>query len=228
MRSIEPVSAPADGYPADAPRDCPICPRLRAFREYWRHREPEWFNAPVPTFVSAEGDATVRLLVVGLAPGLRGANSTGRPFTGDFAGELLYSMLSRHGFSRGRFAARADDGLVLKDAAITNAVRCVPPENRPNGAEISSCRGYLAATISRFPNLRAVITLGRIAHDSTLRALGSRVNAAPFSHGGRHAIAGLEIFASYHCSRYNTQTRRLTEPMFAAVFEEVRDFLDSA
>src|SRR6187399_601418 len=149
-------------------RNCPLCPRLVAFREAWRQREPAWFNAPVPSF----GPVDARLLIVGLAPGLRGANRTGRPFTGDFAGELLYRTLVSFGFARGIFQARPDDGLTLIATAITNAVRCVPPENKPVGAEIATCRRFLAATIAGLPRLEAVLSLGAISHQSVVRALG--------------------------------------------------------
>lgn len=210
-------------------RDCPLCPRLAAFREAWREREPSWFNAPVPTFLPPGpppgGEDSVRLLIVGLAPGLRGANRTGRPFTGDYAGDLLYSTLISHGLARGEFKARPDDGLELVGTAITNAVRCVPPENKPVGAEISSCRTFLVPTIARFKNLRAVLALGSIAHQSTVRALGGRVAACPFKHGGRYEIGGVTLFSSYHCSRYNTNTGVLTEKMFVSVFSEIRAFL---
>jgi uracil-DNA glycosylase family 4 len=211
---------------AEPGRDCPLCPRLHSFIALWRAREPEWFNAPVPTFTAAGGDETVRLLIVGLAPGLRGANRTGRPFTGDYAGDLLYSTLSRFGLSRGEFKARPDDGVELVETALTNAVRCVPPENKPVGAEISTCRGFLTPTIARFPNLRAILTLGTIAHQSTVRALGQRVAAFPFAHGAAQNIGTVRVFSSYHCSRYNTNTGRLTEEMFVSVFSDIRDFLD--
>ena len=213
--------------PCEPGRDCAICPRLHGFIAGWRTREPSWHNAPVPTFADSAGDDAVRLLIVGLAPGLRGANRTGRPFTGDFAGDLLYSTLSRFGFSTGTFAARPDDGVQLKGAAITNAVRCVPPENKPDGGEINACRPFLKATLSRFPNLQAVLALGTIAHQSTVRALGLKVAALPFSHGGFHQTGPLALFSSYHCSRYNTNTGRLTEAMFIAVFAEIRNWLDS-
>lgn len=188
-------------------------------------REPAWFNAPVPTFLPPEGHETVRFLIVGLAPGLRGANRTGRPFTGDYAGELLYATLKRFGFASGTFEARPDDSLTLVGTAITNAVRCVPPENKPAGAEIATCRQFLVPTIASFPRLDAILTLGGIAHQSTVRALGGRVAAHPFKHGGQHRIADLTLFSSYHCSRYNTNTGVLTEAMFVDVFEEVRRFL---
>ncbi len=202
------MSSPPDAR--EPARDCPACPRLVAFREAAREREPGWHNAPVPSF----GDPTARLLIVGLAPGLRGANRTGRPFTGDYAGDLLYTTLAENGLSTGVFAARPDDGLALVDTMLTNAVRCVPPENKPTGGEISNCRPFLAATIAGLPRLRAIVALGRVAHESTLRALGRRPDAFPFRHGARHRIEGLSLFDSYHCSRYNTQTRRLTPQMF--------------
>lgn len=211
---------------ATPPRDCPICPRLAAFRHHWREREPNWHNAPVPSFLPPEGAASVRLLVVGLAPGVRGANRSGRPFTGDYAGDLLYATLKRFGFADGEFEARIDDTLRLRGAAITNAVRCVPPENKPTGAEINDCRRFLVPTIDALPALRAIVTLGRIAHDSTLRALGVRLRDAPFGHGAMHEAKGLAIVSSYHCSRYNTNTGRLTEPMFADVFRTARERLD--
>ncbi len=204
-------------------RDCPRCPRLVAFRETWRAREPSWHNAPVPSF----GAVTARLLIVGLAPGLRGANRTGRPFTGDFAGDLLYGTLAQFGFSIGTFAARPDDGLELCDARITNAVRCVPPENKPVGEEIKQCRDFLKATIAEMPNLAALVALGRIAHDTTVATFGRRISAVPFGHGATHALDGLTLFDSYHCSRYNTNTGVLTPDMFRAVFAAVRGYLDA-
>jgi uracil-DNA glycosylase family 4 len=205
-------------------RDCPLCPRLEAFRKEWRGREPAWFNAPVPSF----GPETARLLIIGLAPGLQGANRTGRPFTGDHAGVLLYGTLARFGFARGTYEARTDDGLELVDARITNAVRCVPPENKPTGAEISTCRDFLKATIAEMTELRAIVALGRIAHDSAVAALAGRRSQAPFTHGGSHVIGELQLFDSYHCSRYNTNTGVLTPDMFYSVFGKVRGFLDAA
>lgn len=213
-------------HPAEPHRDCPLCPRLHDFINQWRGREPDWFNAPVPSFIAARGDESVRLLIIGLAPGLRGANRTGRPFTGDYAGDLLYATLAQFGFSRGLFQARPDDGLELVEAALTNAVRCVPPENKPVGAEINTCRRFLAATIERFPNLQAILTLGTIAHQSTVRALGLRIADYPFSHGAQHSAGRLQLFSSYHCSRYNTNTGRLTEEMFVSVFAAIRQHLD--
>jgi uracil-DNA glycosylase family 4 len=212
--------------PIEPSLDCPLCPRLHDFVADWRRREPLWHNAPVPTFLPAAGRDDVRLLVVGLAPGLRGANRTGRPFTGDYAGDLLYRTLSRYGFARGSYEARPDDGLELVATAITNAVRCVPPENKPVGAEIATCRSFLAATVDSFPRLSAIVTLGSIAHQSTVRALGGRVAAHPFRHGAASPLAGFTLFSSYHCSRYNTNTGVLTEAMFASVFAGVRSHLD--
>ncbi len=211
--------------PAEPSRDCERCPRLHDFLSHWRGREPEWHNAPVPAFLPVGGIESVSLLVVGLAPGLRGANRTGRPFTGDYAGDLLYGTLGRFGFARGTFEARPDDSLELVETAIVNAVRCVPPENKPVGAEINNCRPFLGATIARCPNLRAIVTLGTIAHQSTVRALGQRVAAFPFSHGAEQQAGTVRLFSSYHCSRYNTNTGRLTEEMFVGVFQNVREFL---
>jgi uracil-DNA glycosylase len=202
--------------------NCPLCPRLAAFRETWREREPSWFNAPVPSF----GPVDARLLIVGLAPGLRGANRTGRPFTGDFAGDLLYATLQQFGFSRGTFDARPDDGLELVDARITNGVRCVPPENKPTPAEINTCRDFLSPTIAEMTNLRAIVALGRIAHETTVKALGAKRAIAPFSHGGTASIGDFTLFSSYHCSRYNTNTGVLTPEMFRGVFAAVRKHLD--
>ena len=213
---------------ADPHRDCELCPRLHSFIATWRLREPDWFNGPVPTLVGRDGDKAVRFLIVGLAPGLRGANRTGRPFTGDFAGDLLYSTLHRFGFSTGQFDARPDDGVELVETAITNAVRCVPPENKPVGAEINTCRSFLVETIRRLENLEAILTLGTIAHQSTVRALGMKVKDFPFSHGARHSAGRIALYSSYHCSRYNTNTGRLTEDMFIEVFAAVSDELGKA
>ncbi|KAB2714025.1 uracil-DNA glycosylase [Brucella intermedia] len=205
--------------------NCHICPRLHAFLQEWRRKEPSWHNAPVPPFLPAD-DADVRLLIVGLAPGLRGANRTGRPFTGDYAGDLLYSTLCEFGFATGKFEARPDDSLRLLDASIVNAVRCVPPENKPIGSEINNCRQFLSPMLTRFPNLQAVVTLGTIAHQSTVRALGAPVAQHPFGHDRASDIGTLRIFSSYHCSRYNTNTGRLTDAMFRTVFRNVRDYLN--
>ena len=209
----------AEGKPG---RDCPRCPRLVAYRNACRAKEPDWFNAPVPSF----GPIDARVLIVGLAPGVQGANRTGRPFTGDFAGVLLYDTLSRYGFSRGTFDARPDDGLELIDCRITNAVRCVPPENKPTPLEIATCRDFLKPTIAEMKNLRVLVALGKIAHDSVVTAFGAKKSAAPFKHGGKNMLGEVALFSSYHCSRYNTNTGVLTPEMFRDVFEKVRAFLD--
>lgn len=204
--------------------DCPLCPRLAAFRDQWRAAEPSWFNAPVPGF----GPHDARLLIVGLAPGLRGANRTGRPFTGDFAGDLLYQTLLDFGFATGTYGARPDDGLTLRDARIVNAVRCVPPENKPTTEEIRTCRPFLHSAIAAMPNLKAIIALGKIGHDSTVAALGEKVSRVKFGHGAQAQIGPLRLFGSYHCSRYNTNTGVLTPAMFADVFRAARSYLESA
>jgi uracil-DNA glycosylase len=211
--------SPQSGAPG---RDCPRCPRLVAFRKTWRDQEPDWFNAPVDSF----GADDARLLIVGLAPGLRGANRTGRPFTGDYAGDLLYATLKEFGFATGPYEARADDGLTLADCRITNAVRCVPPENKPTPEEIATCRGFLAATIKDMPRLTAVLALGRIAHETLVVACGARRSAYPFAHGGMHKIGALTLFDSYHCSRYNTNTGVLTPKMFRDVIAKIRGHLE--
>lgn len=208
--------------------DCGLCPRLAAFRAEARAAEPTWYNAPVPGF----GNSDAGLLVVGLAPGLKGANRTGRPFTGDFAGDLLYETLRDFGFAEGRYLAHAHDGLRLKSCFVTNAVRCVPPANKPTPIEIATCRPFLAARIDAFPKLRAIVALGRIAHESVLRASHAKLAAFPFAHAAEHRLPtrdaeGLMLFDSYHCSRYNTNTGVLTREMFRAVFARVRAFLDS-
>jgi uracil-DNA glycosylase family 4 len=207
--------APPGPEPA---RDCPLCPRLAAFRADNIAAHPDWYNGPAPSF----GDPEAQLLIVGLAPGLNGANRTGRPFTGDYAGDLLYATLLKFGFARGVYEARPDDGLSLVGAMIANAVRCVPPQNKPLPAEIAACRPFLAARIAALPRLKAVLCLGRIAHESVLTALGARKSAFPFAHGAGHDVRdGLVVFDSYHCSRYNTNTRRLTTEMFEEVFRKV-------
>ena len=202
-------------------RDCPRCPRLVAFREHWRAQKPDWHNAPVASF----GPLDARVLIVGLAPGLQGANRTGRPFTGDWAGDLLYETLGEYGFAKGQYEERPDDTLTLIDCRITNAVRCVPPENKPLPVEINTCRDFLIATLREMPKLRAVVTLGRISHESTVKALGLARKAAAFSHGATASTGPLTIFSSYHCSRYNTNTGVLTPKMFKQVFANVRAYL---
>lgn len=194
----------------------------------WSERQPTWFNGPVPTF----GTADARLLIVGLAPGLRGANRTGRPFTGDYAGDLLYETLSAFGWATGTYGAEADDGFRLVDAAVTNAVRCVPPENKPTGAEIAACRPYFAATLASMERLTAIVALGKIAHDQILKTLGIPLVRMKFAHGAVHDLApyaerdwgnlsGTRLYDSYHCSRYNTNTGVLTAEMFRAVFRAI-------
>lgn len=209
------------GSPAAPPRDCPRCPRLAAFRADNRGRFADWHNAPVPSF----GPLEAPLLIVGLAPGLRGANRTGRPFTGDWAGELLYATLLRFGLAEGRYEARPDDGVRLTRARICNAVRCVPPENKPAPAEIAACNPFLKGELAAMPRLRAVLALGAVAHGAVLRALGWRVSSARFAHRARHDLDGLVLADSYHCSRYNTNTGRLTEAMFHAVFDDLMPIL---
>ena len=207
----------------EAPPDCPLCPRLLQYRQELRDLEPEWFNNPVPSF----GPEDARLLVVGLAPGVRGANKTGRPFTGDYAGDLLYSPLKKYGFAAGTYAGHAGDTLELVDCMITNAVRCVPPKNKPLGPEINACRQFLEHRIKSMPGLTSIVTLGRIAHDQTVRALQGRASNHPFGHGNTSVIRTYAITASYHCSRYNTNTGRLTEEMFHSIFASVRRALYS-
>lgn len=227
------------------PKDCPLCPRLVVFREENRAKFPDKFNAPVPPF----GGEDARLLIVGLAPGLRGANFTGRPFTGDYAGDLLYPMLVKFGWAEGVFEARADDGLKLKGARITNAVRCVPPENKPEGAEMNACRPFLADEIAALPNLKVILSLGLISHNAVLKTFGAKISAHKFAHGAVHDLSSLSfprkresiaaeetdprlrgesrlvLIDSYHCSRYNTNTGRLTTEMFEDVFRTIADLL---
>lgn len=212
--------------PAEAPLDCPLCPRLVKFRQANQRARPDWFNAPVPWF----GDTSGRLLSVGPAHGLQGANRTGRPFTGDYAGDLLYSTLAKFGLSIGTFISGSDEELALRDTLISSALRCVPPENKPTGAEIVTCRQFLISRMAQLPNLRVILALGRIAHDSTVRALDSKPATAVFGHGRRHTLtspAGLvALHDSYHCSRYNTNTGRLTVEMFHSVFAAIAKDLE--
>ncbi len=203
--------------------DCPLCPRLAAFRDTQRAVHPEWFNAPVPPF----GEEGAELLIVGLAPGLRGANRTGRPFTGDHAGSLLYTTLQKFGLAAGHYDARPDDGLALTRARITNAVRCVPPQNKPEPREIAACRHFLSNEIATLPGLRAFLALGSIAHDAVLAALGLRRPLFRFAHGAVHALPDGRLLAdSYHCSRLNTNTGKLTVAMFEEVFAALLERLD--
>jgi uracil-DNA glycosylase len=206
---------------SEPPRDCPLCPRLVAFREQWRTKEPDWFNAPVHSF----GPLDARLLIVGLAPGLRGANRTGRPFTGDYAGDLLYRSLLKFGFAAGDYGADPRDGLELRRARITNAVRCVPPQNKPEPAEIAACGRFLAGEL-RLPRLKAILALGAIAHNAVLAAKGLRRARFPFAHGAMHELPdGILLADSYHCSRLNTNTGKLTTDMFEAVIGRLADRL---
>ncbi len=196
-------------------RDCPLCPRLVAFREERRLAHPGWFNAPVPCF----GDPDAWLAIVGLAPGLQGANRTGRPFTGDFAGVLLYQTLLKFGFATGNYGGTPDDGLALDGAVIVNAVRCVPPQNKPTPTEIQTCRPFLEAPLAALPKLRVVVALGQIAHQSAVKALGGKLPKYRFGHLAEHRLpSGTVLIDSYHCSRYNQNTGRLTQEMFEAVF----------
>jgi uracil-DNA glycosylase family 4 len=205
-------------------KDCPLCPRLVAYRHANRAQEKTWHNAPVPSF----GGLNAALLVVGLAPGVRGANRTGRPFTGDYAGHLLYATLLKFGFATGVYAERADDGLQLVNCRITNAVRCVPPQNLPTPLEDKTCNKFLAAEISAMPNLRAILALGTVAHVMSLRALGLKPSAAKFAHGALHEPApGLNLANSYHVSRYNTSTKRLSTAMFEAVMANILTIISS-
>lgn len=208
----------------DAPdRECALCPRLVDFRALHRRKEPDWHNAPVPSF----GALDARLLIVGLAPGLRGANRTGRPFTGDWAGDLLYETLDIFGFAHGTYDKHPEDGLALNDCRITNAVRCVPPENKPTTAESRACLPFLSSEIAAMPNLKVILSLGGIAHGMVLVALGQRKSAWRFTHGAMHPVTpDIQLANSYHCSRYNTNTGRLTTAMFHDVFRTIRASLD--
>jgi uracil-DNA glycosylase len=195
------------------PHDCPRCPRLVGFRHDNRRNYHDFFNGPVPNW----GDASPGLMIVGLAPGLKGANRTGRPFTGDYAGDLLYATLRKFGLAAGLYDKRPDDGLALEGVLIANAVRCVPPQNKPTGDEIKTCRPFLAATVA-VHKPRAFLVLGRIAHDTLLTTLGEKRSSFPFAHGAEHQLAsGARLFDSYHCSRYNTNTNVLTTAMFEDV-----------
>lgn len=213
--------------PHEPARDCALCPRLVTYRAANAEAEPTWWNAPVPAF----GALDARLFVVGLAPGRGGANRTGRPFTGDYAGDLLYPTLIAHGFASGAYGQHAGDGLSLVDCRITNAVRCVPPENKPTGAEAKTCRPFLVAELQSAPRLEAILALGRIAHDAVCATLGVKAKDAPFGHGARHRLSvegrPVSLYDSYHCSRYNVNTGRLTPAMFDAVLTAVREELEA-
>lgn len=197
--------------------NCPLCPRLAAFRQENRHKFPDKYNAPVPAFGALDSE----FLVLGLAPGLKGANFSGRPFTGDYAGVLLYSTLLKFGFAKGTYDARHDDGLELVNCRITNGVRCVPPENKPTPQEITTCNMFLKNELAAMKNLKIVLTLGLIAHNALLKATGQKISKHKFTHGLVHQMGEFKMINSYHCSRYNTQTNRLTEEMFHDVFRSV-------
>ena len=202
---------------AEAPRNCPLCPRLVAFREACRDEHPGWWNAPVPAF----GDRDAWLAIIGLAPGKHGANRTGRPYTGDYAGELLYATLGKFGLAEGTYGADPGDGLRLKGAVILNAVKCLPPQNKTLPAEETNCRPFLMEGIAALPNLTTFIALGKVAHDSLCRSFGLSVGGNKFAHAAAHALpGGRRLIDSYHCSRYNQNTRRLDAAMFEAVFEQ--------
>jgi len=217
------MAAPPNSPPQPG-RDCPYCPRLAEFRQENRRLHPDFHNAPVPSF----GDLSARLLVVGMAPGLKGANRTGRPFTGDYAGDLLYATLLKFGFAAGTYGRDPDDGLRLVDARITNAARCVPPKNKLLPEEIRTCRQFLIPELAAMSDMKAVVALGGDSHRSVVAAFGARQAALPFGHGARHQLRpGLTLFDSYHCSRYNTNTGVLTTEMFEAVFADVRRHVDA-
>lgn len=207
------IDSPLPG--TEPPRDCSRCPRLVALRQECQAEHPDWWNAPVPAF----GDPDAWLALAGLAPGKHGANRTGRPFTGDYAGDLLFRALAAFGLSRGDYDARIDDGLTLDGAIIVNSVKCLPPQNKPAPAEIANCRPFFERQLAALPKVRVIVALGRIAHDAVLRATGARLAAHPFAHGAVHALPdGRHLVDSYHCSRHNTNTGRLTPEMFADVF----------
>ncbi|MEX6724158.1 uracil-DNA glycosylase [Parapedomonas caeni] len=205
-------------HSTEPPADCQLCPRLAGFRAANRAKFPDWFNGPVPGF----GDPDAWLLIVGLAPGLQGANRTGRPFTGDYAGDLLYATLLKFGLADGTYLQRPDDGLTLRGCFISNAVRCVPPENKPLPVEIHACRPFLEAQIAALPRLKAMVALGQVAHQSAIKAAGGKLPKYRFAHNATHKLpSGLWLVDSYHCSRYNTNTGRLTTAMFEDVFRTV-------
>jgi uracil-DNA glycosylase family 4 len=207
--------APSPLPGTEPPHDCPLCPRLVAFREALRGEHPDWWNAPVPAF----GDPNAWLCIVGLAPGKHGANRTGRPFTGDYAGDLLFATLAKFGLSTGTYAGTPDDGVTLTGAIICNSVKCLPPQNKPVPQEIHTCRPFLARQIAALPRARIFIALGQIAHQSAVKVLGGRLPKCRFGHLAEHRMPdGRMLIDSYHCSRYNQNTRRLTAEMFEAVF----------
>lgn len=207
---------------AEPPRDCPLCPRLVAYRQTNAAQHPDWWNGPAPSF----GDPAARLLVAGLAPGRTGANRTGRPFTGDHAGWMLYDTLTKTGFANGKFDARTDDGLALTDCMVTNAVRCAPPGNKPETSEENTCRPFLTKRLEDLPNLKVIVTLGDVSRRNVLKALGLKASAGIPGHGTEFQAGPYVILNSYHCSRLNTNTGRLTAEMFEQVFRRARELLD--
>ncbi len=204
--------------PIEPPHDCPLCPRLAAFRHENQKKHPDWFNGPVPCF----GPMSAPLAIAGLAPGLQGANRTGRPFTGDWAGDLLYGTLLKLGMARGNYEERADDTLELVGCRIVNSVRCVPPQNKPEPSEIKTCRQFLISELDGMKNLKVILALGKIAHDSVLKTLNARIADHPFGHDTNYEIGKIRLISSYHCSRYNTNTRRLTTEMFESVMGKAK------
>ena len=208
---------------AEPPRDCPLCPRLVAYRQTNQAQNPDWWNGPAPSF----GDPQARLLVAGLAPGRTGANRTGRPFTGDHAGWMLYDTLTKTGFANGKFDARVDDGLELIDCMVTNAVRCAPPGNKPETSEENTCRPFLTARLEALPRLKVIVTLGDVARRNLLKAIGLKASAGIPGHGTEFQAGPYIVLNSYHCSRLNTNTGRLTAEMFEAVFRRARELVDS-
>ena len=204
--------------PLAPPSDCPLCPRLAAFRHENRRKHPDWFNDPVPNF----GPLSARLLIAGLAPGLQGANRTGRPFTGDWAGDLLYETLLKLGLAKGKYEERADDTLELVNCRIANSVHCVPPQNKPEPSEIKTCRQFLTSELKTLPNVKVILALGKIAHDSVLTTLDAKISASPFKHGVAYEVGKFKLISSYHCSRYNTNTGVLTTEMFEKVVGQAK------
>lgn len=222
MNNLDYIEKHQRSLPGNAPLDCTLCPRLVEFRKTNQQKYPNFFNGPVPAFGSSDAE----LLIVGLAPGLKGANRTGRPFTGDHAGDLLYPTLKKFNFAEGNYAARIDDGLILKKAIITNAVRCVPPQNKTIGAEEANCRPFLIEQIEKLPTIRIILALGLVAHNAVLSTFGEKKSALKFGHNSMHQLSnGLKLIDSYHCSRYNTNTKRLTTEMFEDVFSNIKSYL---
>ena len=217
----------AELWGAEPPRDCPLCPRLVAYRQANAAQNPDWWNGPAPSLVPVGGPQSVRLLVAGLAPGRTGANRTGRPFTGDHAGWMLYDTLTKTGFANGKFDARTDDGLELADCMVTNAVRCAPPGNKPETSEEATCRPFLTQRLKDLPNLKVIVTLGDVSRRNVLKAIGLKASAGPPGHGTEFQAGPYVILNSYHCSRLNTNTGRLTAEMFEAVFRRARELVEA-